>query len=363
MHKIFVQLLLIATLLAHICLTQLSNAAVVIQYHHISNDTPSITSTSPELFQQHLAYLAENDYAVVSLSELVEYLREGRDLPDKAVAITFDDGYESVYHQAFPILKQYQWPFTVFVNAHPIEQGLQQFVTWEQLREMAQQGATIANHSWSHAYFLRRLKNENKKGWQQRITNEIEKTQQAIQKNIQQHSRLLAYPYGEFDQATKQLVKELGFVAFGQHSGPLNTGTDLQALPRFPFGGTYGNIEDFAIKIESLPIPLLDVSVLSNSDHSALADTILPSDVDKPLLKLTLENDKVAQLMQCYASGQGAVRMEIEGRTVIAQANDPLPTGRSRYNCTAPSPQSGRYYWYSQLFIKKKPNGEWDSSP
>lgn len=339
------------------------SAAVVIQYHHISENTPKATSTSPALFKQHMDYLANNDFTIVPLEELTALLTAGKTLPDKTVAITFDDAYDSVYSEAFPILKKRSWPFTVFVNAKPLEQGNKQFVTWEQLREMTAAGATIANHSWSHPHFLRRLENEDDKDWQQRMKNEIELTQQKIQQEIKQDHRILAYPYGEFDNATKALMKQMGYVAFGQQSGPLNAIDDLQALPRFPFGGVYGEIDDFASKVQSLPLPLTSAPTFSDENNRQLTEVLLPQNVAQPQLQLNVKDAAIAKRIQCYASGQGAIGVRVEGNIVVAQANRALPVARSRYNCTAPSEQRGRYYWYSQIFIKKQANGDWYPEP
>lgn len=93
-------------------------------------------------------YLEKNNSTVVPLLELTEKLRKGEPLPDKTVAITFDDSYASVYDSAYPRLKKRGWPFTFFVNTDAVGTS-RLFVTWAQLREMAAQGVTIANHTTS----------------------------------------------------------------------------------------------------------------------------------------------------------------------------------------------------------------------
>ena len=91
-------------------------AAVVLQYHHISTETPASTSTSPEWFARHLNYLDEAGFDVVPLTELVEALRAGEPLPDKTAAITFDDGYLNNIERALPILEERGLPATVFMG-------------------------------------------------------------------------------------------------------------------------------------------------------------------------------------------------------------------------------------------------------
>ena len=94
-----------------------ASALVVLQYHHVSDKTPKITSTPPELFEQHLAYLEKHRFNVLSIEKVAKLIRKGETLPRHAVVITFDDGFHSIYQNAFPLLKKRKWPFAVFVNS------------------------------------------------------------------------------------------------------------------------------------------------------------------------------------------------------------------------------------------------------
>src|SRR6056300_1867723 len=109
--KSFIALLAICVALFSVTI----KAAVIIQYQHIDTETPALTSTSPELFSQHLEYLHENDFTVLALDELLERLFTGEQLPGKTVSSTFDDGYASVAGQAAPLLEQYGYAYTIFV--------------------------------------------------------------------------------------------------------------------------------------------------------------------------------------------------------------------------------------------------------
>ena len=90
--------------------------AVILQYHHVSDSTPASTSISPKQFEVHLQYLKDNNFKVVVLSELIEGIKNQQTLPDKSVAITFDDAYIDVLTQAKPILDKFSFPYTIFVN-------------------------------------------------------------------------------------------------------------------------------------------------------------------------------------------------------------------------------------------------------
>ena len=110
--------------------------AVILIYHHVSDKTPSSTSITPDLFDQHLEYLATNGFRVMDLPSVVQIIKEGQDLPDSVVVLTFDDGYESVYTEVFPRLKKRGWPFTVFVCPDAIDRHEGPVMSWDELREM-----------------------------------------------------------------------------------------------------------------------------------------------------------------------------------------------------------------------------------
>ncbi len=336
-----------------------SQAAVVLQYHHVSDSTPASTSISPALFKQHMDYLAEHQFNIVPLPELVHLLKEGKSLPDKTVAITFDDAYESVYSEAYPLLKKRGWPFTIFINTDPHDQQKKSFASWAQIKEMSEHGVTIANHTTKHSHLLRLRAGETRAQWRERIKREILDAEQRIKEKTGQQHRLLAYPYGEYDNHVKKLLKELNFTAFGQQSGPLFALNDLLALPRFPFGGSYGDLQDFATKVNTRPFAISSVELYETTElKNPLQDLVLPHG-QKPVLVLTLEDKKLLPRVNCFASGQGAIKTEVRDGKLIVQANKPLPAGRTRYNCTAPTGEKGRFFWFSQQWLTKGKDGCW----
>ncbi|MGH1470560.1 MAG: polysaccharide deacetylase family protein [Cellvibrionaceae bacterium] len=379
MHNYRIVIIALLFVSAQLLLSSPSSAAVVLQYHHVSHTAPKATRISPQLFSQHLYYLRENGYKVVPLYELVHALENRLTLPDHTVAITFDDGYSSVYETAFPLLKEYNYPFTVFINVKPIEQDLSQFVSWDQLNEMAKHGGSISNHSFSHPHLIRKKLNfagfgseQTEDEWTHNVLSEIRLSEEVIKEKIGKQKgdahRLFAYPYGEYNNALKKLLRDNKIVAFGQQSGPVGRGADLQALPRFPFGGSYGDMNDFALKVSSFPMPIDSVLGLDEAEN-AIHDTVLPLSVVQPSLHLVLKDESINKRVHCYASGQGEMTVnvlekDLEKASVLRIApKGPIPVGRSRYNCTALSNQSGRYYWYSHPFIRKIPNGGWYPEP
>lgn len=329
-------------------------AAVILQYHHVSDTTPASTSTRVALFEQHLAYLAEHDFNVMPLPELIKQLHGGQALPDKTVAITFDDGYRSVYDTAFKRLKQYGFAFTVFVNSEPVNQGVPEFVTWDELAHMAQAGGSIANHTKSHPFMVRQQANETKKQWRVRIEQQIIGAERAIKKATGQSLKLLAYPYGEFDDKLKQLLQALGYVGLGQHSGAVGVGSDFLALPRFPMGGDYAKLESFITKVQTRPLPVKARALYHRKNE--LDSPVVPAGA-RPQVRLTLANKSLAAGLTCYYQGQ-TLPLERDGAHITISLDQGLNLGRSRFNCTARA-EDGRYYWYSQPWFVTDKQGQW----
>ena len=333
-----------------------AQAAVVILYHHVSDSTPKSTSISPAHFEAQMDYLAKNNFKVVPLLELTEKLRKGEQLPDKTVAISFDDSYVSVYDSAFPRLKKRGWPFTFFVNTDAVGTS-KIFVTWDQLREMSRHGATIANHTTQHNHLPRRAANESRVQWRVRIAAEIADAQKKIEQEMGTAPNILAYPFGEYDADVQQIAKQQGYIAFGQQSGALYQHGDLQSVPRFPFGGSFTELDDFIMKVNAKPMPIKQLGFYR--DKKTEQKNLVVKAGDKPWLVLTLADESLLSKINCFATGQGAITTEVIGNQLWAQAKQPLSAGRVRYNCTAYAGEKGRFYWYTQQWLVTDKNGKW----
>ena len=321
--------------------------AVVLQYHHFSSTTPRSTSVTPEEFVAHLDYLATAGFRVRPLPEIVDRLARGESVPDSCVALTVDDAYPSIYTEAWPLLQVRGWSLTVFICPGLIDQGGRAYLSWEQVRELAAAGVIFANHSLRHDHLVRRLPGESDDQWRARIRADLSTAQQRIEEELGQAPPLFAYPYGEYDQALAELVRELGWVAFGQHSGPIWTGADFTALPRFPVSGPYADLDGLKVKAATLPLPVLVEEPF---------DPVLPAEVSRPRLHLQLApGDFDPERLACFVSNQGRAELiwidRAAGRLEV-QAREALPIGRSRYNITAPARHGGRFFWYSHPWLR-----------
>ncbi|MDZ7686213.1 MAG: polysaccharide deacetylase family protein [Gammaproteobacteria bacterium] len=211
---------------------------------------------------------------------------------------------------------------------------------------MAANGATIANHTHTHAHLLRKREGESKNAWLDRVEEELTTAQTLIEEHVPNAPRMLAYPDGEYDPDVLGVVERLDLVAFGQQSGAIGPKLRFSMLPRFPFGGAYNNLESFKTKVMTLPMPIEPVTA-----NPRVGDDLRPS------IELTFTRDdlRLNQLV-CYTPGGGTAELERNGRTFTVTTTKDVPVGRSRYNCTMPA-VDGRFYWFSQLWIRKTPRG------
>ena len=170
----------------------------ILMYHYLSDPPPGADryrrdlSVPPALFEQHLAYLREQGYQAITLYDLLYHLTQGAPLPERPVIITFDDGYRDNYENAFPLLEEYGFDATFFVLIEVTNQGEAEYLTWDMLREMHAAGMDIECHARVHENLP-----ENDDA---RLIWQVLGCREAIEKELGQRPRFVAYPSGRFDE-------------------------------------------------------------------------------------------------------------------------------------------------------------------
>ncbi len=312
--------------------------AAVVMYHRFGEDKYPATSIRLDQFEAHIRELTSGAYTVLPLGEIIRRLRRGEDLPDRTVAITIDDAYQSVYREAWPRLKAAGLPFTLFVATDPVDDNLPGFMSWDQIREIAAAGATIGSQSASHLHMPANSPGTN--------TRDLAKSNARFVAELGKTPEFFAYPYGEAGLAVTKVVRDAGFVAaFGQHSGTVYGGHDMFSLPRWPMNENYGGMTRFRRAINALPFRVKDVTP---------GDTTLGR--NPPAFGFTID-DSIGNLknLNCYSSYHGGpLRLERLGeRRIEIRLDRPFPPGRGRINCTVPGPE-GRWRWFgTQFYIPK----------
>ena len=174
----------------------------VIMYHQVTyTERLQPNWVSPENFEWQMAYLKDHGYNVIRLDELVKATREGRTLPRKTAVITFDDGYENNYTQAFKILKKYDFPATIFVPTDKV--GTEGRLTWAQMKEMLASGIDIGSHTQTEVYLPDAPVEQQRR--------EIRISKSILEQNLGVSVDHFAYPIGGFSEGIKEIVKEAGY--------------------------------------------------------------------------------------------------------------------------------------------------------
>ena len=224
----------------------------------------------------------------------------------------------------------------VFVATEAIDNHFPAMMSWQHLDEISDLIATY-NHGVSHSHLVGKDNEE--------IAAEITNAQKRLEMELSVQTKFFAYPYGEFDDVTYDQLKALAYVGFGQQSGAIGVNSDWLNLPRYAMAGSYAKMSSFSLKVNSLPMP-----IASEQPKSMLIDI-----GDSPLLILQFSramNANERYQFACFVAGQEKPRINWIGLDrVTIQAVEPLSKGRNRYNCTVPSKQKGRYYWYSKLWL------------
>lgn len=312
-------------------------AAVVLMYHRFGEDSVPATNIRMEQFRAHLAHLADGGYTVLPLPEIVAALRDGRPLPDKAVAITVDDAFASVHDRAWPLLRAAGYPMTLFVSTEMV--GAPGYMTWDDLAEMAAAGVTLGAHGHAHPH-MPALSPEAQRA-------DMETSMALFEQHLGQRPTLFAYPYGEADAAAMALVRETGFdAAFGQHSGVATPG-EMLYLPRFALNETYGTAERFRMIASALPIPATDITPADPSLEDAANPPAYGFTVTDPALVTRLP------ALGCFGPDGQPARTEILGPRVEVRLAAAIPPGRGRVNCTLPGAgaDAGRWHWRGTQFV------------
>ena len=312
----------------------------ILVYHHVSETTPASTSVSPDQFRKHLQLLKDQGFTVVPLADALTVLSGSNNLPEKAIAITFDDGFANIYQNAYPILKEFNYPFTVFVATDSIDEHYPNMMSWDQLRELQNGGVTIANHSADHGYLVRYRKHD--RTWRAAIRNNIERAQARLNAELDSEvPNWFAYPYGEFSKDLTALLKEMGYIGFAQHSGGLWSGSNPQAIPRFAAAGIYASVKTLLTKLNSQPMPI---------NETTLADMLTTS--TEPVLQadlLTLADQ--SKVLNCFVDGEWTQATHPSEQHFQVRSPNPLGEGRHRYNCTTQSLTGDFYYWFSKSWL------------
>lgn len=180
--------------------------ASILMYHHIGplpSDADNIRqglTTSEDSFVSQLEYLKKNDYQVMTLAKMYELVALNK-LPEKAVVLTFDDGYDDNYKYALPLLNKYNFHATFNILTGSI--GKDEYMTKDQLKELVAAGNELGGHSISHPD-LSKLGDE-------KLEKEVSESKKVLEQISGQPVISFCYPAGKFSEEVEKTVKSAGY--------------------------------------------------------------------------------------------------------------------------------------------------------
>ena len=193
----------------------------ILVYHKVQDRLElGITTTTIRQFRLQMSYLHQMGYRTLTIGEWFDFLKNGQ-FPPKSLAITFDDGYESIYENAFPIMKEYGFVSTVFVvagfvggeNRWDVNLWGRRFrhLSWRQMKEMASFGHSFQSHTVNHPDLTRLTPSQ--------LKYELGHSRELLQDKMGMAVEFLAYPFGKGNSLTDEIAQKMGYKGvFGQAS-------------------------------------------------------------------------------------------------------------------------------------------------
>ena len=208
----------------------------ILMYHHIdtldnvarSDKVGASLRVSPAVFEKQLQYIAKKGYTTINSFDLQKYLSGQVNLPTKPILLTFDDGYKNNFTKAFPLLQKYgmKADFGIISSVVGIKN---EYMTWQDLRELVQSGMSISSHTHNHCTTAIRQKNYfldspinskelpcNRFATQERLTTgqikyEFETSKRDLERELKIEVSHLIYPFGFYNQQSIAIAKSAGY--------------------------------------------------------------------------------------------------------------------------------------------------------
>jgi peptidoglycan/xylan/chitin deacetylase (PgdA/CDA1 family) len=196
-----------------------SAKVVVLCYHRFEDNKRDQLAINPIEFRSQMKQLKDDGIAVISMKDFLAWRRGEKSIPPKSCIITIDDGYISGFNVAWPILKEFGYPFTMFIYTNYVNVGGKS-LTWAQLEQMRDAGVDIECHTISHHDLRHAPKGQDYMTW---LHNEIYTSKDILEQKLGISIVAFAFPYGTYNEVVRKMGMEAGyqalFTVYGQHMG------------------------------------------------------------------------------------------------------------------------------------------------
>jgi len=196
----------------------------ILMYHSVSDGDNRFFAVSENNFEKQLKFLSDKNFSIISADALFDILKNKKEIPEKTICLTFDDGYKNNYSVVFPILKKYNFPMMIFLVTDLI--GEDNYLDWDEISEMQNSGlVSFGCHTKSHPD-LDKITSLD-------IERELVESKIILEERFNKKCRFFSYPRGKYDNVVLQKVKEQGFeIALTTKEGIISLKNDMLELPR-----------------------------------------------------------------------------------------------------------------------------------
>ena len=262
--------------------------------------------------------LKDNRITVISMEDFLAWRRGEKDIPEKAAIVSIDDGYLSGYSVAWPILKKFGYPFTMFLYTDYIKGGPKsggQSISWDQLAEMRDAGVDIEGHTVSHSS-LNARKGKTDEQYLAWLKSEIVGSKELLEKNLGIQVKAFAYPYGLHNKTVRDVVKQAGYeAAFTVWGRRIARGADPMMMGRYAIESTKPKVFEEAVNFKG---------AVEGDDASVMpaAATMVTQPMDGETVSDLFPEIK-ANLATLGNVDPNSVTMRISGLGLVPAAYDP----------------------------------------
>src|SRR5438105_14091053 len=239
---------------------------VIFGYHRfVDNVKRPDTEITPAAFEAQMKELKDRGITVIPMQDLLAWKRGEKSIPPRCAVITFDDGYKSQYEVAWPIMKKYGYPFTMFIYTEGVRGGSLgggEAITWEQLADMRDNGVDIEGHSATHqdlreghaitliAGGKRSRTKLTGPQYEQWMQNEVVGSKQLLEQRLGIKVNCFAVPFGNYNEHVKEIARNSGYEAmctvYGQ---PITFTSPMDSIGRYAIEANKPKVFEDAVKM------------------------------------------------------------------------------------------------------------------
>jgi peptidoglycan/xylan/chitin deacetylase (PgdA/CDA1 family) len=317
-------------------------AQVIIYCYHRLVDKVRYPGTeiTPAAFEAQMKELKDKGITVISLQDLLAWKRGEKNIPSRSAVITFDDGWKSQYEVAWPIMKKFGYPFTLFIYTEGVRGGALgggEAITWEQLADLRDNGVDIQAHSATHQDLReghnvmviepggkRTKKKLTGADYEKWVHNEVVGCKELLEQRLGIKVNCYAVPFGNYNEHVKELARNAGYEAmFTVYGQPITFTSPMDSIGRYA-------IEANKPKVFTDAVSMIGGSTGGGTAVAAVgANDLMTQPADGETVRTALPLIK-ANLSSLGQIEPGSVQMRVSGLGLVPANFDPK-TGTVSY--------------------------------